>query len=406
MIEKEEELLSEVKKYQKIIVYGVGNVSKTIIRFLVSHNIKISGVAWKKDSSKNILGFQVYKLESYQEFAEEALVIIACNYNVMSEEEKEALSKKAFKSIRFIDYEMFVRLSNEENIKMDFLCVGFVKSGTSSLHKALSKNKKIFLPKVKENYYLHWRNKFDDAPKRLKELYYKEAEEGMILGNIEPSYHKRALAAYECFGKNCKIIFMMRNPADAAYSYFKMMMRRPKSKELVNFYKGSHGFHAKMFDKYIEKYLLNGREKRFHYDIWIQQYLKYFDRENVMFIFFEEAIKEPTRIMNEVQEFIGVPKKKYKEMPHSNDGKEVSRNYISAYINYKLLLKKNNSKSKESQDNANTMIKNIQKIHKYTMCTNNEKMLPESREVLNHFYKESIKNLEKIIGRSLEGVWY
>lgn len=46
------------------------------------------------------------------------------------------------------------------------------------------------------------------------------------------------------------------------------------------------------------------------------------------------------------------------------------------------------------------------KLHEYTLIENNDKMLPESKVVLEEFYRDSINRLEKFIGKSLEGIWY
>lgn len=407
MIEKEEELLLEMQKYKNIIIYGCGNVAKTVIRYLRQHNIQILGIA-SKGKTKEVLGLQNKPFSSYDNLEKDSTVIlVACNLTKLAEATQEELTSSGL-TIKYVSYELFVRISNEENIDLDFLCVGFVKSGTSSLHTALKKNKEIFMPTIKENYYLHWRNKYDNSPERLKDMYFKNAKPNQLLGNIEPSYHNKAVPVYECFGKkDCKIIFMMRHPANAAYSYFKMLMRRPLAHKYVKLYRGGFRYNAKMFDNYIQDYILSGKEKRFHYDKWIEEYLQYIDRDKVMFIFFEEAIKEPTRIMNEVQDFIGIKNKiTYDAMPFSNDGKEVSKNVLCAYINWYLLKKRNNAKSKLTLEENKKLNQRIDKIHKYTMFECKEKILPEHKELLSDFYSESIHNLERITGKNLKGIWY
>ena len=46
------------------------------------------------------------------------------------------------------------------------------------------------------------------------------------------------------------------------------------------------------------------------------------------------------------------------------------------------------------------------KLNKITLVENNEKMTEEQRKKTIAFYMDSIKNVEKLTGRSLEGIWY
>lgn len=201
-------------------------------------------------------------------------------------------------------------------------------------------------------------------------------------------------------------IFMMRNPADATYSYFKMLMRRTKVRKQVEYYRKFKKFDVRMFDLYIQDYILSGKEKRYCYADCIEEYLKYFDKENIKFVFFEEIIKNPTEIMDEIQDFIGVERKKYDKLPYANSGKMVAKNYWAARLNHSFFTWRMNMKGNTSPFLNNLCNKLQKKIQEKTMVENNEKMTEESRVVLNEYYKDNIERLEKICGRSLEGLWY
>ena len=128
--------------------------------------------------------------------------------------------------------------------------------------------------------------------------------------------------------------------------------------------------------------------------------------KGIKVIFFEELIQNTEQVMNEVQKFIGIKPKKISSLPHSNEGKTVSRNYISAWINRQLYCKDVELRSVYSQKKKARHEKCKAFLHKYTLVENEEKMNPSSRAFLDEFYKDSIRELEAYCGKSLEGLWY
>lgn len=408
-INKKDELLQVVKKNEKVLLYGTGWVGKTVARFLKKCGKEkeiLALIQTNVPKKKTILEvFPVDTIGKFVEIAKEALVIMAVRPETV-ELGTKTLTEYGFSNICVVAYELYCEILREEHIKTDFVCAGFVKSGTTSLYTALRKHPDIFLPQEKETHYMGWRKRYEDAPDRYNKRHYANVKKGKVVGAIEPSYRKSAVGIYESFGPDVKLIFMMRNPADAAYSNFKMMMRRPKCMQLVKYYFKYRKFSVKMFDDYIDDYVTNQKDPRFCYDVWIEQYCKLFKPENMFFIFFEEIISEPEKVFNELQEFLGVKIKKYGELPHSNDGKEVSKNLICAWINYKLIRKKiylKSEKNKEEQERHKEFCRNIRK---YTLVDNYEKMKPEQRKRLDKFFEPSIKKLEEITGKSLKGIWY
>jgi len=97
---------------------------------------------------------------------------------------------------------------------------------------------------------------------------------------------------------------MLRNPADATYSYFKMKMRRSDDPVHRMYFKKYRKYTPEMFKEYLDDDIFSGKDQRFSYDIWLKEYLKYFPRESIKIIIFEEIIREPERILTEIQEFI------------------------------------------------------------------------------------------------------
>ncbi len=405
------ELMEQVKAQDKFIVYGKLTLIRILLRDLKKKDLldKVDAVSIQGNQKREgeILGRPIKSMKELSKGNKKKKVFLVESNEKRWESAREVLKKLQFENVKEISYDFMAEIGSKEHVHLDFLCVGFVKCGTSSLHAALKKNKKVFLPKKKETLYLsNWKNRFDDSPEKFNSIYFPNVAKGQVVGNVEPSYHARAEDSYECYGSDMKVIFMVRNPVSATYSYFKMLMRKTEEMKQINYYKKYPKFDVRMFDDYIADYITSKVDTRFCYMDWIDEYLKYYDKENVKVIIFEEFIKDPKSAMDDIQEFIGVEGIEYGALPHSNEGKSVSKNYISAKINRYLYRRDRELRYVKSDKVKRRHEKWKAKIHKHTLIDNNDKMLPESKAVLDEFYKDSIKRLEEFCGKSLEGIWY
>lgn len=407
---EESQIVAEAEKYQGLVLYGKSSLVNILCRYFSARQIEVQKVSYAdyQEKSGSFCKSQVESIEKIGQENRDFLVFALYDHHDREQTElaKKLLAESGCKNIAYVDYELMAELGAREHAHLDFVCAGFVKCGTSSLHRALKKRKKIFLPKKKETLYMNWRLKTEDAPERFNTIYFSDVKEGQITGDIEPSYHDNADGIYECFGKDTKLLFVVRNPADAAYSYFKMLMRKTLDKRQVNYYRRYFRYHVKMFDDYIQDYIVTEENARFKYINYIRRYEEYFGKSHIKVIFFEELIRDTEQVMDDVQKFIGIKPKKISSLPHSNEGKMVSRNYISAWINRFLYYKDVELRSVYSQKEKERHEKWKAFLHKYTLVENEEKMNPSSRAFLDEFYKDSIHELEDYCGKSLEGLWY
>ena len=412
MIKNKTELEEKIDELESFILLGKLNPMRILLRHLgeIGKKDKVAAVSVRASQKRqeSVVGVDVGSMKKLAKEQGNIPVVIVEADEERRQKAKELAEEHGFDNFSFVDYDFISELGSGQHVGLDFLCVGFVKCGTSTLHMALKKNKSVYLPKKKETLYLcSWKNKFDNGPEMLKTIYFPDAlESGKVVGNIEPAYHREAESCYECFGKNTKIIFMVRNPVSATYSYFKMLMRKTSDMNQVRYYKKYRKFDLRMFDDYIDDTILSGKDKRFCYMDYIEQYLKYYDRENVKVVIFEEFIEDPLNAMNEIQDFIGCERKEYLELPHSNEGSMVSKNYRCAKINRKLYAMDVKLRTERDPAVRKKHEEYKKKIHKRTLVENNEKMLDSSRDTLNEYYRESIKRLEEFCGKSLEGKWY
>ena len=296
----------------------------------------------------------------------------------------------------------------DTKVHIDFLCPGFAKCGTTSLHHALAQNSKIFLPKVKETCFLRYSvNK--DTHELFKNHYKHEDTAGKIVGDIEPSYICNAEDVYRYFGTELKLVFCVRNPISALYSNFKMAFRN----EMVMFESSSIESNAlekfdhvspEMFDRWAMKCRYKER-----YSDRIKSFLEYYSMEQIKIIVIEELYADIYNSMNDLQNFLNIPEKdkiEYRSFPRENIGGKVSKDQESLEINmgikqlYFSLIQKGDFQSI-------ALLQGIRdKIEKITLVDYNEPMLESTRQSLLDYYMDSIHDLEEMLGRSLQGVWY
>ena len=299
---------------------------------------------------------------------------------------------------------------SESKVHLDFLCVGFSKCGTSSLQSALEENPRIYLPKVKETFFLHFAvNKA--SHERFKNWYGDEKTNGKIIGGIEPTYHSVAEDVYRYFGKNkdFKIIFCVRNPADALYSDFKMIMRgivnmEAKYVKEVELMKEFGRVCPEMFDHWNSDY-----RYRYEYAKYINDYLKYYPIEQIKVVVFEELRSNPYEQMNDLQNFLNIPnaeKLDYCRFPRENVGDKVVKDVRALKMNMELCQLRTLLQEKCDSQTVG-MLQNIyNQVQEITLMDYKEPMLLSTWQNIMEYYSGGIHELEKLMGRSLRGVWY
>ncbi len=284
----------------------------------------------------------------------------------------------------------------------DFLCIGVQKAGTTSLFHILKQHSQIFLPEQKE---LH----FFDSDNFLRGLsFYAEnfsqLNNGQICGEITPNYIYEKNCANRIFsslGGEIKLIIMLRNPADRAFSHYKMRVGRgfethsfqeAIKQEIIELKKNSYSLRHKYLD-------------RGFYDVQIEKYLRYFDIKNMFFLIFEDDfLKNREGTMKNLFEFLNVDKN---ENISVNVKSTPGTDFISPKTN--LIVNSNNFINKIAKKLI--VSKKLRTNVKYFINKANQKSIIQKSELeeirpflINNVYKNSILNLEKIINTDLS-VW-
>ncbi|MCD4793931.1 MAG: sulfotransferase domain-containing protein [Bacteroidales bacterium] len=282
--------------------------------------------------------------------------------------------------------------------KPTFLGVGTQKAGTTSMYSILRNHPQIFLPETKE---IHYFDKYYHKPVEWYLRYFDKATNENAIGEITTNYIYDKPAPERIFnilGKNIKLIFILRNPADRAFSNYKMNIERQNE--------------TLTFKKVIERDLIQIKKKidyntEFHYikrGFYVDQikrYLKLFNRNNMLILLFEEdIIKNRKKTFEKIYDFLDVdildlpvnvkitPNTKYKSKKFN---KILNTSHPINQFAKKLIP------SQKTRTNIKYL---FTKLNQKPVAQKSE--LEEIRAMLiNNIYKSSILELQDLTGKDL-----
>jgi hypothetical protein len=247
-----------------------------------------------------------------------------------------------------------------------FIIIGVAKCGTTSLYYALGKHPKIHMANEKELYFFNKDNLYNKGMKYYKTLF-PLCDLDEICGENTPFYlyFKNVPERIKKNIPNIKLIVLLRNPINRAYSHFYGYLRLCKlrnQKVISN--------NLKEFLKIIKEnptMPLNHRGRNLLtaglYGEQIQRWLQYFSLNQFKIIKSEDFFYNPKNIVNEIFDFLEV--KRYPiEIKH--------------YL-------------KSTESNKRTL-----GIEEYFPLDK------ETREILYNYYKDSNKLLYKLIKRDMQ----
>lgn len=206
----------------------------------------------------------------------------------------------------------------------NFLCVGAQKAGTTTLHDILKHHPDIYLPKSKEATFFSKEKEYAKGTEWWLNEYFSTYADEPIMGNISPDYlyfEDSASRISEALGTDFKLIIIVRHPVDRAYSHYLMTKRR--GLESLSFSEAIEVEHERIL---IDEEAKNNFSylTRSHYIEQINRYLKYFKRENILFLSFENDIRNNIdKTMETIQTFLDVNYVKLNTQIKSNAASEM-----------------------------------------------------------------------------------
>ena len=220
--------------------------------------------------------------------------------------------------------------------KVDFFIVGAPKAGTTSLYSYLNRHPEIEMSTIKEPDYFS--NEFIEE----QSLYYKKESvrslkkyhslysdiKNLVRGEASVSYlfYEKVPKKIFKYNSSSKIIIMLRNPIDRAFSHYLMDYRLglvSESFEDIVKKKSNHKY-AKLF---YQQYIQVGE-----YANQLKRYLNVFNSENILLIDYDDFKKDVAGVVNKTYLFLGVNDDFQPNLNKKHNAYSMPKNRIIRYI--------------------------------------------------------------------------
>jgi hypothetical protein len=211
--------------------------------------------------------------------------------------------------------------------KIDIFCIGVQKAGTTSLHDIMKQHPQLELPTVKEIFYFSDEQEYKNISNLNK--FFKFYPDKIQM-NVTPNFisHPKAMERIYQYNANAKIIIMLRDPVTRAVSQYKMRERTLKEKRTFKDVIHSEINHPNIAENYITSLI-----HRSNYVPQIKNVLKYFPRDQVYFMLFEDFVKQQKVEVDKLCQWLGISAFEFESI-NSNSSYYPRKTWM-----YKLLMK-------------------------------------------------------------------
>ena len=178
----------------------------------------------------------------------------------------------------------------------DFLGIGAGKSGTTWLYANLKNHPELYLPEVKELHYFAGSNFHQSVSAYLK--FFKPGL-GKVKGEISPSYATIPLPRIRFIHRlipDLKIIFLLRNPVDRAWSHAKFPMVTGRNWD----------FESISPEFFFEFFRSRRCRASGEYTLLLRNWESFFPPEQIFIGFFEDIVSCPQQLLEQIFRFLGV----------------------------------------------------------------------------------------------------
>lgn len=286
----------------------------------------------------------------------------------------------------------------------NFVIIGAPRSGTTSLYRYLQEHSQIYLPGNKEPHFFAFpeikddcygpgddrvlANMFIENPADYLRLFSRR-KKGQISGEASTMYlyYPHVARNIYSYDPNIKVICLIRNPIDRAYSSYNH--RRQSGYEPCN-----------SFETAI-KHELAGKRKNWlpiwqylamsNYNELLAPFLSILGNDKVKIVLFEDLIKKPEETTFSVLRFLDLDAEN-NALPSTNPAGIIRNKYI-----YQKLVKPSRLKDHLKRFVSESARKKLKDQLKKLVISGPPEIDPQTNDFLTSYFKGSIQDLEQFL---------
>lgn len=266
----------------------------------------------------------------------------------------------------------------------NFIIAGAEKSGTSTLAFHVSRHPDVYMPERKELHFFENAHTFSKGIEWYRQWFAGWNNE-VAVGECTPFYMYVADAAERIkqYLPDARLIFILRNPVDRAYSNYWHQVRGGKERlafedaierEASRVKKG--GYHNLTYS-YLQKGFYSEQLKRFY---------TLFGPDQLLIVRFEDMAAHPQSVLADVFRFLGVDPLRGPQAVHEKKNRAIVPRFIGMQFFARRIF------------GRSIFFRAIARLNLKLGETAYLPMGKETRQQLNRYYSKEIESLERLTG--------
>jgi hypothetical protein len=272
----------------------------------------------------------------------------------------------------------------------DFLVIGAPRAGTTLLHQILLGHPQVYVPVQRKE--VHYFDRYFERGVDWYQSYFPAAEAAggyRAIGEVTPDYLAcaEAPARIHALLPQCRLIAILRNPVDRAYSWYQHARRsRNERRDLRAFLEEEpEALRAGLYHRHLQGYLAR------------------FPRQALLVLLYEELLREPGRELGRLAAFLGIdmvwddPAALLRERVYASDLPRFRRGFALARRTAGFL----------ARHDLNWPVRTAKRlgVRRWFGSSDDAPALSAAdRERLAAFYRDDVRELGELLRRELD-VW-
>ena len=287
------------------------------------------------------------------------------------------------------------------------IIVGVQKGGTSSFYDWLAQHPEVYGPMSGKDFHFFSREEYFEKGLPFLESRYQEHQGEPVILHAGVNYiiSDTALQRLQAYNPKLRLLLVLRNPIRRAFSAHQFVTQL--GREDLSF--------AEAVEKEQKGIPVNGRKKIYlQQGLYAQQLdnlLKYFPKEQIEIIYFEEMMQDKDAAMQQVFSWLNLQTTFQAQYRRINTTGKPKFREINKWLYSDSTLKKkllhnpvtNALLSRDLRFKIRRLIreKNVQKIEK----TEKPFLTKAQYDQLYPFFKEDIQRLSEVLDKDLNSIW-